>query len=38
MDTLAALGHFLTVLDANHFAAVVLVVLVLISKLGPPKG
>lgn len=38
MDTLTTLGQFLTVLEENHYAAVVLVVLLLITKLGPPKG
>lgn len=38
MDTLSALSQFLTVLEEHRYAAVILIVLLLINKLGPPKG
>jgi uncharacterized protein YejL (UPF0352 family) len=38
MDTVTALSELLTVLEEKHYAAVVLIVLFLINKLGPPKG
>jgi hypothetical protein len=38
MDTVTALSQLLTVLEEKHYAAVVLIVLLLITRLGPPKG
>ena len=38
MDTMTALSQFLTVLEEHRYGAVVLIVLLLINKLGPPKA
>lgn len=37
MQTIEALTQFLTVLNSNHFAALVLLMLVLINNGQPPK-
>ena len=37
METIAAITQFLTVLEANHYAALVLIALALIGRRGPPK-
>lgn len=37
MQTIDALTQFLTVLNSNHFAAVVLLMLVLINNGRPPR-
>ena len=40
MDNLAILGQFMAILEEKHYAAVVLALLLLITRtrLGPPKG